>query len=68
MLAQDGVLRWLDMESCRLLTQTGSHDQPLSHVCSSPDGHYLSAVSERGNILLYNVTSIVKKLDQVPPN
>ena len=65
MLAQDGVLRWLDIESCRLLTQTGSCDEPLSHAHISPNGQYLSALSERGNILLYDVTTIAKKLNQV---
>ena len=64
-LAQDGVLRWMDLESCRLLSQTGSHDQPLSHAHTSPDGRYMSAVSERGTILIYDITAIAKKLDQV---
>ena len=64
-LAQDGVLRWMDMESHTLLTQTGSHDLPLSHAHTSSDGQYLSAVSERGTILLYDVSVIVRKLNQV---
>ena len=64
-LAQDGVLRWLDMESYQLLTQTGSHDLAISHAHSSPDGHYLAAVSEKGSILVYEISLILRKMNQV---
>jgi hypothetical protein len=63
-LAQDGVLRWLDMESYQLLTQTGSHDLAISHAHSSPDGHYLAAVSEKGSILVYEISLILRKMNQ----
>ena len=64
-LAQDGVLRWLDMESYQLLTQTGSHDLAISHAHSSPDGHYLAAVSESGSVLIYEISLILRKMNQV---
>lgn len=53
------------MESYLLLTQTGSHDLPISHAHASPDGQYLSALSERGTILIYDISLILKKLTQV---
>ena len=66
-LAQDGVLRWLDMESHTLLTQTGSHDLPLSHAHSSLDRRYLAAISERGSLLLFDIAVLARKLNQVWP-
>lgn len=65
-LAQDGILRFLDTESCQLLFQIGSHDKPLSHAHPSPDGRYLAALSENGNILIHDVTTLTSRLAQVP--
>ena len=91
-LAQDGIMRFINIHSCKLLFQIGSHDQVsvsheyhiiycwyhmyrawfayllqmLSFVQVSPAGRCIAAVSESGNILVYEVGTLAKDLHKVP--
>jgi len=40
----------------------------LSNVQVSPDGRYIGAVSEQGNVLVYDVASLAKDQKMVSPS
>ncbi len=64
-LAQDGILRFIDIHTCKLLFQLGSQENRLSSAHASPDGATITCVSERGNLLLYDVPAASHNLHKV---
>ncbi|KAL5467429.1 hypothetical protein EMCRGX_G031650 [Ephydatia muelleri] len=57
-LAQDGILRLINIHTCKLIFQMGSSDQMLGFVCTSPDGRSVIAVTERGDLQVFDVSSM----------
>lgn len=55
-LAQDGIVRFLNIHSCKQLFQVGSQHLALTSVHASPVGKHLVGISESGDILLYDIT------------
>ena len=64
-LAQDGILRFINIHSCRLLFQVGSQENMLSSAHVGPEGNTLVCISERGNILIYDVPTAAQGLHRV---
>ncbi|XP_041650438.1 TBC1 domain family member 31 [Cheilinus undulatus] len=67
-LSQDGVMRFINVHTCKLLFQMGSHDDAIITVAVSPNGRHIVAVMDNGSINVYNVQSLTQELNKPPPS
>ncbi|KAJ0000142.1 hypothetical protein NQD34_011984 [Periophthalmus magnuspinnatus] len=66
-LSQDGVMRFINIHTCKLLFQFGSLDSGLTAVDVCPNGRNIVAVMDNGGINIYSFQSLTEELNQ-PPN
>jgi len=66
-LSQDGIMRFINTESCRLLFDVGQVDQRIKSTSVSPQGRYIVAVMEDGNIHIYGVQALSADYNKPPP-
>ena len=64
-LSQDGIMRFINTESCRLLFDVGQVDQRIKSTSVSPQGRYIVAVMEDGNIHIYGVQALSADYNKV---
>lgn len=67
-LSQDGVMRFINIHTCKLLFQIGSHDSAITTVAVSPNGRHVVAIMDNGAINIYSVQSLTEELNQPPPS
>ncbi|KAK7887136.1 hypothetical protein WMY93_026757 [Mugilogobius chulae] len=63
-LSQDGVMRFINIHTCKLLFQIGSLDNALTTVDVSPNGRHIVAVMDNGSINIYCFQSLTEELTQ----
>lgn len=66
-LSQDGVMRFINIHTCKLLFQIGCPDNAITTVTVGPDGRHVVAIMDNGGINIYSVQSLTEELHQ-PPN
>ncbi|XP_072323024.1 TBC1 domain family member 31 isoform X1 [Scyliorhinus torazame] len=66
-LSQDGIMRFINVHTCKLLFDIGSLDNGINTVAISPNGHYIAAVLEDGSISIYSVKALSQDLNKPPP-
>lgn len=66
-LSQDGVMRFINIHTCKHLFQIGSPDNAITTVTVSPNGRHVVAVMDNGGISIFSVQSLTEELNQ-PPN
>ncbi|CAL8248434.1 unnamed protein product [Lota lota] len=66
-LSQDGVMRFINIHTCKLLFHLGSHDQAITTVTVSPSGRHVAAVMDDGSINVYSIHSLNQDLSKPPP-
>ncbi|CAL8289028.1 unnamed protein product [Merluccius merluccius] len=66
-LSQDGVMRFINIHTCKLLFHMGSHDEAITTATVSPSGRHVVAVMDDGSINVYNVHSLNQDLNKPPP-
>uniref|UniRef100_A0A8C6SLW5 TBC1 domain family member 31 n=1 Tax=Neogobius melanostomus TaxID=47308 RepID=A0A8C6SLW5_9GOBI len=66
-LSQDGVMRFINIHTCKLLFQIGSPDNAITTVTVGPNGRHVVAIMDNGGINIYSVQSLTEELNQ-PPN
>ena len=64
-LGQDGILRFLNINTCKLLFDVGSLTDPVHNVTLSPAGRHIVAVMVSGNINVYSVDALSAELNRV---
>ncbi len=64
-LSQDGIMRFININTCKLLFDIGTLDSRISNVAVSPSGRYIVAVLDSGNMHLYNVQALTSELNKV---
>ncbi|XP_072316547.1 TBC1 domain family member 31 [Eucyclogobius newberryi] len=65
-LSQDGVMRFINIHTCRLLFQIGSPDNALTSVDVCPNGRHVVAIMDNGGINIYSLQSLTDELNQPP--
>lgn len=65
-LSQDGVMRFINIHTCKLLFQIGSHDDAITSVAVGPNGRYIVAIMDNGSINVYSVQSLTQELNKPP--
>lgn len=64
-LSQDGVMRFINIHSCKLLFHIGSHDDAITTVAVSPNGRHVVAIMDNGGINVYSVQSLTQDFNKV---
>ncbi|KAM4579996.1 TBC1 domain family member 31 [Odontesthes bonariensis] len=65
-LSQDGVMRFINIHTCKLLFHMGSHDGAITTVAVSPNGRHIAAIMDNGSINIYSVQSLTQELNKPP--
>ncbi|XP_067888649.1 TBC1 domain family member 31 isoform X2 [Heterodontus francisci] len=66
-LSQDGIMRFINIQTCKLLFDIGSLDNGINTVAISSNGHYIAAVLEDGSLGIYSVRALSQELNKPPP-
>ena len=64
-LSQDGIMRFINTESCKLLFDIGSLDNKIYNASISPVGRHIVAVTENGTMTLYDVAALWEDINRV---
>ncbi|KAM6457750.1 TBC1 domain family member 31 isoform 1-T1 [Liasis olivaceus] len=66
-LSQDNIMRFINISTCKLLFDIGSHEEGISTVAVSPSGRYIAAVMENGSLSVYSVQALTQEINKPPP-
>ncbi|NWU70187.1 TBC31 protein, partial [Pterocles burchelli] len=66
-LSQDNIMRFINIETCKLLFDIGSHEEGISTAAISPNGRYIASVMEDGSLNLYSVQALTQEGNKPPP-
>ncbi|XP_074703287.1 TBC1 domain family member 31 isoform X2 [Strix aluco] len=66
-LSQDNIMRFINIETCKLLFDIGSHEEGISTAAVSPNGRYIASVMENGSLNLYSVQALDQEGNKPPP-
>ena len=65
MLAQDGIMRFIDLTTCKLLFDIGSLERRISSVSVNSSGRHIVAVMDDGNISVFSVQALTQEINKV---
>ncbi|KAM8847022.1 TBC1 domain family member 31 isoform 1-T1 [Synchiropus picturatus] len=60
-LSQDGLMRFININSCKLLFHLGSPDLAIISVAVSPNGRHVAAVLDNGSITVYSIHDLTQE-------
>ncbi|KAM5211400.1 TBC1 domain family member 31 isoform 3-T3 [Hipposideros larvatus] len=66
-LSQDGIMRFINVQTCKLLFEIGSLDEGISSAVISPHGRYIASVMENGSLNIYSVQALTQEINKPPP-
>ncbi|NWT64326.1 TBC31 protein, partial [Prunella himalayana] len=66
-LSQDNIMRFINIETCKLLFDIGSSEEGISTAVISPNGRYIASVMENGSLNLYSVQALTQEGNMPPP-
>ncbi|KAM6968049.1 TBC1 domain family member 31 [Aplochiton taeniatus] len=66
-LSQDGVMRFINIHSCKLLFSIGSPDDAITSATVSPNGRHVAAIMDSGGVNVYSVQSLTQEHNKPPP-
>ncbi|NXQ15775.1 TBC31 protein, partial [Peucedramus taeniatus] len=66
-LSQDNIMRFINIETCKLLFDIGSPEEGISTAVISPNGRYIASVMENGSLNLYSVQALTQEENKPPP-
>jgi len=64
-LSQDGIMRFINIQTCKLLFEIGSLDDGISSSVISPHGRYIASIMENGSLNIYSVQTLTKEINKV---
>nr|XP_012598767.1 TBC1 domain family member 31 isoform X2 [Microcebus murinus] len=66
-LSQDGIMRFVNIQTCKLLFEIGSLDEGISFSVISPHGRYIASIMENGSLNIYSVQALTQEINKPPP-
>ncbi|POI32069.1 hypothetical protein CIB84_004179, partial [Bambusicola thoracicus] len=66
-LSQDNIMRFISIETYKILFVIGSHEEGISTAAISPNGRYIASVMENGSLNLYSVQALTQEVNKPPP-
>ncbi|KAG7474161.1 TBC1 domain family member 31 [Solea senegalensis] len=67
-LSQDGVMRFINIHTCKLHFHMGSPDDAITTVTVNPNGRHVVAIMDNGYINIYSVQSLTQEISKPPPS
>ena len=64
-LSQDGIMHFININTCKLLFDVGALDNRISNVTLSPVRRHIVAIMDNGYINVYCVKALSEDLNQV---
>ena len=58
-------MRFINIDSCRLLFDMGAVENRLNHVAVSPNGRHVLGVMEDGNLHVYSLQALCADINKV---
>lgn len=65
-LSQDGIIRFINIHTCKLLFDVGGVENRINNAAVSPGGRFLVAVMEDGSLHVYNLHTMSEELSKPP--
>uniref|UniRef100_A0A671LYG0 TBC1 domain family member 31 n=2 Tax=Sinocyclocheilus anshuiensis TaxID=1608454 RepID=A0A671LYG0_9TELE len=65
-LSQDGILRFINIQSCKQFFEIGSHEDAITLAAICPKGHHIVAVMDSGALRIYDVRSLTPEISKPP--
>ncbi|CAH2285849.1 TBC1 domain family member 31 isoform X1 [Pelobates cultripes] len=66
-LSQDGIMRFINIHTCKLIFDIGTHDDGIVTSSISTNGRYIASIMENGSVNLYNVQVLTREINKPPP-
>ncbi|XP_019383664.1 PREDICTED: TBC1 domain family member 31 [Gavialis gangeticus] len=66
-LSQDNIMRFINIQTCKLLFDIGSHEEGISTATISPNGRYIASVMENGSLNIYSIQVLTQEVNKPPP-
>ncbi|XP_058131956.1 TBC1 domain family member 31 isoform X1 [Dasypus novemcinctus] len=66
-LSQDGIMRFINIQTCKLLFEIGSLDEGIISSVISPHGRYIASIMENGSLNIYSVQALTQEINKPPP-
>ncbi|XP_033626137.1 TBC1 domain family member 31-like [Asterias rubens] len=66
-LSQDGIMRFLNITTCKMLFDLGTLEDRVSGVSVNPTGRHITAVVESGCMNVYSVPALMSDFNKPPP-
>ncbi|XP_052603798.1 TBC1 domain family member 31 isoform X1 [Peromyscus californicus insignis] len=66
-LSQDGIIRFVNIQTCKLLFEIGSVEEGISSSVISPHGRYIASIMENGSLNVYSVQALTQEINKPPP-
>uniref|UniRef100_A0A8L0DJA1 TBC1 domain family member 31 n=1 Tax=Oncorhynchus mykiss TaxID=8022 RepID=A0A8L0DJA1_ONCMY len=67
-LSQDGVMRFINIQTCKLLFNIGSHDDAITSATVSPNGRHIVTIMDNGSLNIYSVQCLTQDYNKPPPS
>ncbi|XP_035386959.1 TBC1 domain family member 31 [Electrophorus electricus] len=65
-LSQDGIMRFINTETCKLLFSIGSHEDAITSAIVCPKGRHIAAVMDSGAVRVYSVRALTQEIHKPP--
>ncbi|KAI5105790.1 TBC1 domain family member 31 [Silurus meridionalis] len=65
-LSQDGVMRFINIQTCKQLFEIGSHGDAVNSAAVGPKGRHVAAVMDSGALRVYSVQSLTQEINKPP--
>ncbi|XP_062848015.1 TBC1 domain family member 31 [Trichomycterus rosablanca] len=65
-LSQDGIMRFINIQTCKQLFEIGSHDEAISSAVVCPKGRHIVSVMDSGALRIYNVQALTQEINKPP--
>ncbi|KAJ8353824.1 hypothetical protein SKAU_G00213910 [Synaphobranchus kaupii] len=66
-LSQDGIMRFINIQTCKLLFDIGTLDDAITSVAVSPSGHHIVSVMDSGGLNIFSVQALTQEFNKPPP-
>ncbi|OBS67011.1 hypothetical protein A6R68_04445, partial [Neotoma lepida] len=66
-LSQDGIMRFVNIQTCKLLFEIGGVEEGISSSVISPHGRYIASIMENGSLNIYSVQALTQEINKPPP-
>ncbi|MCJ8728306.1 hypothetical protein PDJAM_G00002930 [Pangasius djambal] len=65
-LSQDGLMRFIDIQTCKQLFEIGSQDDAINSAAVCPKGRHIVAVMDCGALRVYSVQALTQEIHKPP--